>query len=201
MINIEIDYQSSLNKYSQYQDIIKYYNLLLEENKKINLVSRETIETDFYNLVTESIIPLDYLAIHDSLSYLDIGSGGGLPAIPIILTKDIKRAALVERTSKKAAAIERIYKNLPNKTDLLVIKQTFEEVNFENSFDLITLRYVKLTNRLLNKILEILSKNGFFIYYSSFDMNNCPDSCSVVTYSYSTGINNNNKYFSVIRKK
>ena len=97
--------------------------------------------------------------------------------------------------------MEKFLSNLTSKTIFTIIDQTFEEIKFNNYFDLITLRYVKLTNQLLNNILNVLNINGFFIYYSPLDLVNVPVRCSTITYSYTTDINKDNKYFSVIQKK
>ena len=66
------------------------------------------------------------------------------------------------------------------------VPRTFEEVPLDSRFDLITLRYVKLTPQLLRRILPALSPNGVFAYFSKpeFEVTGC--TTTVVPYKIST---------------
>ena len=75
---------------------------------------------------------------------------------------------LVERTAKKTAALVKILKNLS--LEAAVVARNFEELTFKKPFDLISLRYIKLTEGLLKKIFINLANGGFFVYYSSTDV-------------------------------
>ncbi len=156
-----------LAKYLPSDSLDRYYELLMAENQCVNLVSRETSRSDFDRLVCESLYPLELLS-GVYCRYLDIGSGGGLPALPVILSgAGREESVLMERTAKKAAALRRIACGL----DLAprVEARNYEEVKFDRLFDLITLRYVRLTPVLLKRVMNDLSPHGVFVYYSSPD--------------------------------
>ena len=150
----------------------QYIRVVLAENKKINIVSRETNHAGLEKLAVESLIPLEVVKPASIASYLDIGSGAGLPALPILLARSSRergplRAVLCERTAKKAAALHRIVHALEVKVE--IVAKTLEECSFDTEFDLVTLRYVKLTPRLLKLALSVLGRQGHFIYYSRPD--------------------------------
>lgn len=151
---------------SRHVDIARieaYFEHLQSENKSVNLVSRETTPTDLYRLAAESLFPLDFIN-KGSPRYLDIGSGGGFPAFPLIIAGEGQSAAvLLERTQKKVDALSRIIRRLEIKAE--AIQADFPIHSFEQQFDLITLRYVKLTPKLLYSVLDLLSKTGQFVYY------------------------------------
>jgi 16S rRNA G527 N7-methylase RsmG len=86
-------------------------------------------------------------------------------------------------------------------TNVEIIDKTYEDVELGRQFDLITLRLVKLTNRLLLKILSNLKKNGVFLYYSDNNIENIENKCSSINHSYTTTPNFPDKFFCVIRKK
>lgn len=164
--------------------LTQYWDVLMAENLKVNLVSRETWRPDFDRMVAECVLPLDLLT-RNFASYLDIGSGGGLPSIPLLLSGRVKGDVwLVERTQKKTAALQRMLTELS--LEAKPIPQTFEEVPLDLKFDLITLRYVKLTPQLLRRILPALSPEGVFVYFSKpeFDCTNV--SMTTVPYKIST---------------
>lgn len=136
----------------------------MEENSQLNLVSRETSYDDIKRLVAEALHPLGRIQ-NPVTRYLDIGSGGGLPAIPILLSLRLTDATLVERTQKKAAALGRLLKSLGIKAHCIC--RTFEECEFTGKFDLVTLRYVKLNPKLLLRIRRTLDLSGVMVYYSA----------------------------------
>lgn len=156
----------------------RYFELLDVENRRINLVSRETLpesapeHVDRFHglrqLAAESLFPIAQIAAKPH-RYLDIGSGGGFPAIPILLTQPVTEAVLAERTQKKAGVLRRMVTGLG--LTVRVEATTFEELKLAGeSFDLITLRLVRLTGPLQKRILRLLAPEGNFIYYAGTDV-------------------------------
>ncbi len=197
MTQMEFDVAAVLSRHVSREALDRYYVELMKENASINLVSRETSREDFDRLCAESLLPLELLP--DQIdSYLDIGAGGGIPAIPLILSGRISgQAVLVERTLKKAAALERIVSTLVLKCR--VMSQTFEELTLRDRFDLITLRYVKLDRSLLRKVAPLLSKNGRFVYYAGSDLST--NQLLSDTYAFTGSAQGIVKHFTVFRTK
>jgi 16S rRNA (guanine527-N7)-methyltransferase len=143
----------------------QYFDLLMSENSRVNLVSRETTQAGLIRMAAESILPVDILKRRFE-GYIDVGSGGGFPAIPLILTGQIKPPiTLFERTVKKAKALARIIEGLGLSAEVKGI--TFEEAKLTPSYQLCTLRYIKLTPTLLGSLTSILAPGGHFVYYSA----------------------------------
>jgi 16S rRNA G527 N7-methylase RsmG len=141
--------------------------LLADENKRVNLVSRETSPAQMLALAIESLVPLAFLEGSKITSYLDIGSGGGFPAFPLILSGKLtlkRPSVLVERTGKKAAALQRIASGLGQSID--PVPNDLASAKITAKFDLVTIRYVKLTSKLLTDAVKLLSPSGCLAYYS-----------------------------------
>lgn len=194
----EVKIEDLLKKHTRDGRLQDYLSLLTLENEKINLVSRETSASDLKRLIAESVIPFEKLELESVNRYLDIGSGGGLPAIPIIIALNPKQSILIERRNKKASALRRISLELEIKPT--IIEQTFEDIVFDNTFDLITVRLVRLSGPILNKISEILSHSAVFIYYGAFQSSNCPRNLSYSVHSYATSDDTPAKSFTLFRK-
>ncbi|HEV8019655.1 MAG TPA: 16S rRNA (guanine(527)-N(7))-methyltransferase RsmG [Candidatus Lustribacter sp.] len=83
------------------QRLAAYGALLLEANRKVNLTGAKD---------AEALVPhlLDALALAGDVreSLVDVGSGGGLPGIPLALATGA-RVVLIEPTAKKAAFLKR----------------------------------------------------------------------------------------------
>jgi len=195
---LEVKIENILQKHSKDGSLAAYLSLLTLENEKTNLVSRETSAADLKRLIAESLVPFEKLVLNTVNNYLDIGSGGGLPAIPIIITLNPDESILIERRNKKSSALRRI--SLELKIKPVVIEQTFEDIVFDKTFDLITVRLVRLSGPILKKISEILSHSGVFIYYGAFRLAKCPPELSYTIYSYAIGDDSAAKAFTIFKK-
>ncbi len=194
-ISLNFDPQIVLSKFDPQSKIKLYLDLLEAENKNINLVSRETSGPDLVRLAAESLLPLEVIKSRKISNYLDIGSGGGFPAFPIIMSLKPARTVLVERTKKKASALKRIAEQLEIKME--VFDQNLDECEFIGKFDLITLRLVKLTQPLFNRISELMASGGIFIYYSQFADKSFKTKLSQTAYAYTLGQDSPIKSFTI----
>lgn len=192
---IQLDIPATIGQYLDPGQLDRYFDLLMSENAKVNLVSRETSRADFDRMVAESLLPLTILS-GKSAHYLDIGSGGGLPAVPLLLSGRItEKPLLCERTQKKAAALKRIIAGLDLPAD--VSPKEFVELKPKLKFDLITLRYVKLTQLLLKSILAVLNPSGAFVYYSEPEFT--PAGCQIDRHQFIDPVDLITKSFTLFR--
>jgi 16S rRNA (guanine527-N7)-methyltransferase len=96
----------------QIEQLDYYVVLLLEWNKKINIISRKDEENVWTYHILHSISLLFKLDIKKNSAIVDIGTGGGLPGIPIkILRPDISMLC-VDSTGKKINAVSQMIKDL-----------------------------------------------------------------------------------------
>ena len=165
----------------------EYLSLLAKENKRHNLVSRETSPAEHRRLAAESLVVLESIDAVNIASYLDIGSGGGLPAFPLLLCRSFgsggpDRPVLMDRSNKKTAALRRIAIALGMKIDLEVVE--FEKYHAERSFDLITARLVRITPTILNMAVSLLNPSGTIAVYSDCALVPADNTISRVCFSY-----------------
>lgn len=96
----------------QIEQLDYYVVLLLEWNKKINIVSRKDEENVWTYHILHSISILFKIEIKRNCSIVDIGTGGGLPGIPIkILRPDIS-ILCIDSTSKKINAVLQMIRDI-----------------------------------------------------------------------------------------
>jgi len=193
---VSFDIQVVLSRYLNPEQIDRYYEQVMEQNRQVNLVSRETKRVDFDRLIAESLLPLGFLPSSMN-GYLDIGSGGGVPSVPILMSGAVDGdCTLVERTVKKARALEQILAGL--NLSASVIPLNFHEIQNIGPVELVTLRYVKLSVPFLNKIMSSLVPSGKFVYYSTpgFDTGEIP----FTTFKYQSSQDTVIKSFTVFTK-
>lgn len=130
---------------SQSLRLRKYRELLGEWNSKINLVSRTATGRDIYLHILHSICPLFLFSPQPGLRILDIGSGGGLPGIPLSILRQDLSFILVDSIAKKSRALQSMVEDL-GLTNVQVINGRVEELRrlpaLRSSFDIALARAV-----------------------------------------------------------
>jgi 16S rRNA (guanine527-N7)-methyltransferase len=139
-----------------------YFQLLAKWNRTINLTSLPLYPpTDeaIDRLLVEPIAASRHAGSPDSI--IDLGTGGGSPAIPFWLSIDVGRPRLtmVESRSRKCAFLREAVRH---HAIAQVIEQRFEDLlsanpELRNSADIVTVRAVRLdepTRRLIGDLLK-----------------------------------------------
>lgn len=99
------------------ENLLKMYaDVLSDFNRRINLVSRNDVDNLWLNHILHSISVLFLLDLDVDIRMLDIGSGGGLPGIPLAIIRDDIRFTLIESIKKKTDALSQMISalSLPN---------------------------------------------------------------------------------------
>lgn len=136
-----------------------FRELLLDWNKKINLVSRKNEDNLWKGHITLSMSMLFIVAFPKNASILDLGTGGGFPGIPLAIMLPECSFVLLDSTQKKIAAVQSM-------ADALSLKNVgtmwgrAEEVNrragVRASFDAVVARSVSNLSNLLDWGLPFL---------------------------------------------
>lgn len=90
----------------------RYASVLKEWNGKVNLVSRKDEENLWSSHILHSVAPLFVRIFPSQIRVLDIGTGGGLPGIPLAIANPGWSVTLLDSIGKKAAATQDIVTRL-----------------------------------------------------------------------------------------
>lgn len=156
-LNIELD----KNKTEIFE---KYARIFLEKNSRLNLISKNDEKFLFEKHIFDSLAISLFLKPKNGESLLDIGSGGGFPAIPIAILYENLNVYPLDSIRKKIKAIEEIKNELDLK-NLFPISNRVE--NITQKFDYITTRAVASLDIVLKYAIPHLKKGGYFIAYKS----------------------------------
>ena len=138
--------------------LLLHLQFLFEENETINLTRITGYEKAISLHVEDSLSVFPYIYGVDGL-FLDIGTGGGFPGLPLAVASG-KEFTLLDSVKKKAAAIRRIVNRLGMDGQVHVSDVRSEELACEKreSFDGVVMRAVsslpvceELATPLLNK--------------------------------------------------
>lgn len=92
----------------QIQQLGELYRLYSDWNEKINVISRRDIENLYVNHVLHSMSIGKFLTPCDGTSFMDLGTGGGFPGIPLAILWPECHLHLIDRIGKKIKVAQSI---------------------------------------------------------------------------------------------
>jgi 16S rRNA (guanine527-N7)-methyltransferase len=156
------------------QPLEAYFRLLERWNAKINLTAlplRPPTDETFDRLFVEPLAVARYIA-NDPGVWLDFGSGGGSPAIPLKVARPRLTLTMVESKVRKAAFLREAVRTL-KLPGAEVENARFEALartpDWSRAVDLITVRAVRADPRLLTTAAELLSPEGRLFLFRPSD--------------------------------
>lgn len=111
MIEAICSYFPQLNP-QQKDNFQQLYNIYLDWNSKINVVSRKDFENFYIHHVLHSLAIAKFIQFKRGTMIMDLGTGGGFPTIPLsILFPEVNFLA-VDSIQKKLKVIDRVIETL-----------------------------------------------------------------------------------------
>jgi len=150
----------------------QYAALLIETNSKINLISRSVEPSiEIPNQIAISLIARR-LCPPGSSSWIDIGSGGGFPVVPVAIAEPSIQFTAVEPTAKKAYFIERTAQELGLENLRVVVSRMEEFVDDKNDrqWNVVSIKAVTDLDRSLFWCSQLLNSSGMAITYKPNDV-------------------------------
>ena len=100
------------------EQLAKQVRELLNWNRGMNLIGKSTVETVWENHIADSLELLPLVQESGCPEVVDIGSGGGLPAIPLSILLPEKHFTVTDVDAKKLAFLEFVSKKLKLNMDV-----------------------------------------------------------------------------------
>lgn len=146
-----------------YQQFKVFGEELLKWNKIHNLTGASSIESVSENIF-DSLYPLKF--IDDFNSCMDIGSGGGFPAIALAIACPQASFTLVEPRQKRASFLQNIASHL-RLSNVRVKTMAIQDVPIAevNNLDLVTSRALMDAKTLITLSRKFLKSDGYFLLY------------------------------------
>jgi 16S rRNA (guanine527-N7)-methyltransferase len=146
-----------------------YYRLLATWNQRINLsgldLSEPTPEA-MDRLLVEPLVAAAHVSA-SAVKTIDIGSGGGSPAVPLALAVPRLELLLVESKVRKSVFLREVIRALGMRADVATAR--FEDLlaqsELRDAYDLLTIRAVKVEGPVLNDLQTFLKVGGRLFWF------------------------------------
>lgn len=151
----------------------QYFLLLARWNPTVNLTSLpldppsdETFDRLFVEPVVaaEHVEPPNYREA--PLKWMDLGSGGGSPALPLKIVRHAWSLTMVEARERKAAFLREAIRVLRLR-EATVQNVRFEQLQESSVADIVTVRAVKLDSELAEVVRKLLKRDGVLAVFGS----------------------------------
>lgn len=144
----------------QKSQLEKFYNILIEENKKINLTrileKEDVYLKHFYDSLT-IVKVVDFSKIN---TLCDVGSGAGFPGIVLKIVFPNLKVVLIDSLQKRVNYLNRTIKSL-GLENIKAIHTRSED--YKETFDLVVARAVARLDKLINWCSHLIGKNQLFV--------------------------------------
>ncbi len=158
-LNLTLSQQNLLDNFAQ---------AFLEINSKINLISKGDSALLFEKHIYDSLAFNLFYKKYDikKAELMDIGTGGGFPALPIsLIYKDINVTA-VDSINKKINSVKYI-KDVLKIDNLTPVCIRAEDLKVKNKFDIVTSRAMAELRIMIEYAIPFLKTGGYFAAYKS----------------------------------
>ena len=149
---------------TQSTQLVAFATLLVKWNRAYNLTAIDKPQeiVSHHLLDSLSIIPeLERCAESGALRILDVGSGGGLPGVPIAIALPAMRVTLIDRVQKKTAFLQQARLEL-GLTNVEVTHARVEEYRAA-PFDVITSRAFAALEEMVRVTAHLLAPRGCWL--------------------------------------
>lgn len=148
----------------QLNKLDKFYKLLIDWNKKINLTTITNYDDVYLKHFYDSLTLIKEVDLTKNLNMCDVGSGAGFPGVVLKICFPNLKITLVDSLQKRVNYLNEIIKEL-NLKNIIAIHSRMEEYSktHEEEFDIITARAVANLNVLLEISMKALKINGHLV--------------------------------------
>ena len=160
---------------TQLEQLEKYFELLVEYNKVMNLTGITEKEEVYLKHFYDSLTLVKAIDLNSVESLCDVGTGAGFPGMVLKIVFPNLKVTLIDSLNKRINFLQTVIDEIGLK-DIEAIHYRIEEyaINNREKFDVVTARAVANTSMLLEYSIPMVKVGGYFIPMKA-KMDNEPD--------------------------
>ncbi len=163
----------------QQQQLLGYVEMLNKWNKAYNLTSVRDPKEMVVKHILDSLVVSEHL---DGQRFIDVGTGPGLPGIPLAIVNPEKSFTLLDSLGKRIRFIRQVIHEL-NIDNVTPVQSRVEEFRPELGFDGVLSRAFASIDDMVSWCRHLPGENGRFYalkgQLDNLELDNLPTDCSV----------------------
>lgn len=151
----------------QAEKLYSLFEYMVEYNQNVNLTSI----TEFGDVVMkhfiDSVLPFSRLDIAEGVSFIDVGTGAGFPALPLIIYRPDLKATLCDSLGKRCVYLEKVCERIGVKAEIIHARGEELGRKRRECYDIATARAVSALPVLSEYCIPFVKVGGRFIALKS----------------------------------
>jgi 16S rRNA (guanine527-N7)-methyltransferase len=144
----------------QKKKLVDYVKLLSHWNKAYNLTAVRDEGEMMVKHILDSLSVVPFFAGRESI--IDIGSGAGLPGVPLAICYPMAAITTVDSNGKKTRFMQHVVTHL-GLSNITVLNKRAEQLAAEKKYDAVTSRAFTSLTDMLAKTNHLLQNKGLFL--------------------------------------
>ncbi len=151
----------------QAKQFSELFEFMVEYNKNVNLTSITEFDDVVQKHFIDSVLPFTMTELPDGASFIDVGTGAGFPALPLLIFRPDLKGTLCDSLQKRCIYLEKVCEKIGVSAE--VIHARSEELGRirRERYDFSTARAVSAMPVLSEYCIPFVKEGGYFIALKS----------------------------------
>lgn len=143
------------------------YEFMIEYNKNVNLTSITEFKDVVIKHFIDSVLPFANLDIDNGASFIDVGTGAGFPALPLMIYRSDLKATLCDSLGKRCVYLEKVCAVIGLSAEIIHARGEELGRKRRECFDIATARAVSAMPVLSEYCIPFVKIGGIFVALKS----------------------------------
>lgn len=156
----------SINE-KQARQFTDMFEFMVEYNKNVNLTSITEFEEVVQKHFIDSILPFTMIKIPEGARFIDVGTGAGFPALPLLICRPDLNGTLCDSLQKRCVYLEKVCDKIGVKAEIIHARSEELGRKRREQYDFSTARAVSAMPVLSEYCIPFVKTGGYFVALKS----------------------------------